>query len=182
MARAASYLPLATRRNESLIGAMRNCRTQRALCRGSHGKKKRYPMFWGAAYPRMLDCIVKPLARPYRPLSGEGFGNHGMRCVRIRAHDWVRIQIAGPCSRQRCTGPLRWGRSQTANSRWVSMMVLQKSAQPVATSNWLVLACFADPTKQQQVVLILVISLCMIVRQIAVYCPPQRASAKGNDL
>jgi hypothetical protein len=47
-----------------------------------------------------------------------------------------------------------------------------QSAQPVATSNWLVVACFADSTKQQQVILTLVISLCMIVRQIALYCPP----------
>jgi hypothetical protein len=36
--------------------------------------------------------------------------------------------------------------------------------------------------EQQQVVLTLVISLCMIVRDILLHRPPQRAFAKGNDL
>ena len=43
------------------------------------------------------------------------------------------------------------------------MIVPQKSAQPVATSRWLVVVCFADLTEQQHIVLTLVISLCMIV-------------------
>jgi hypothetical protein len=41
------------------------------------------------------------------------------------------------------------------------MIVPQKPAQPVATSDWLAVACFADPMEQQQVVFTLVISLCM---------------------
>jgi hypothetical protein len=62
------------------------------------------------------------------------------------------------------------------------MIVPQKSAQPVATSHWLVVVCFADPMEQQQVVLTLVISLYMIVRNIVLHRPPQRAFAKGNYL
>jgi hypothetical protein len=49
------------------------------------------------------------------------------------------------------------------------MIVPQKSTQPVATSHWLVVVCFADPMEQQQVVLTLVISLCMIVRDIVLH-------------
>jgi hypothetical protein len=59
------------------------------------------------------------------------------------------------------------------------MIVPQKSAQPVATSHWLVVVCFVDALEQQQVVLTLVISLCMIVRDILLHRPPQRAFAKG---
>jgi hypothetical protein len=62
------------------------------------------------------------------------------------------------------------------------MIVPQKSAQPVATSDWLVVVCFADSTEQQKVVLTLMISLGMIVRSIVLHRPPQRAFAKGNDL
>jgi hypothetical protein len=64
----------------------------------------------------------------------------------------------------------------------LEMIVPQKSAQPVARSHWLVVVYFGDPMEQQQVVLTLVISLCMIVRNIVLHRPPQRAFAKGNDL
>ena len=47
------------------------------------------------------------------------------------------------------------------NSRFLLMIAPQKPAQPVATSDWLAVACFADPMEQQQVVFTLVISLCM---------------------
>ena len=52
----------------------------------------------------------------------------------------------------------------------------------IAASDWLVVVRFVDPTEQQKVVLTLVISLCMIVRNIVLHRPPQRAFAKGNDL
>jgi hypothetical protein len=61
------------------------------------------------------------------------------------------------------------------------MIVPQKSAQPIAASHWLVAVCFVDSMEQQQVVLTLVLSLCMIVRNIVLHRPPQRAFAKGND-
>jgi hypothetical protein len=49
------------------------------------------------------------------------------------------------------------------------MIVPQKSAQPIAASHWLVVVRFVDPMEQQQVVLTLVISLCMIVSNIVVH-------------
>jgi hypothetical protein len=55
------------------------------------------------------------------------------------------------------------------------MIVPQKSAQPVATSHFLVVVCFADLMERQHVVLTLVISLCMIVRNIVPHSPPLRA-------
>jgi len=62
------------------------------------------------------------------------------------------------------------------------MIVPQKFAQPIATSHRLVVVRFVDPMEQQQVVLTLVISLCMIVRNIVLHRPPQGGFAKGNDL
>jgi len=49
------------------------------------------------------------------------------------------------------------------------MIVPQKSAQPIAASHWLVVVRFVDPMEQQQVVLTLVISLCMMVRNIVLH-------------
>src|ERR1700751_5223724 len=63
-----------------------------------------------------------------------------------------------------------------------SMIVPQKSAQPIATSHRLVAAGFRNLAEKQHVVLTLVISLSMIVRQIAVHRPPQGSFAKRNSL
>jgi hypothetical protein len=53
------------------------------------------------------------------------------------------------------------------------MIVPQKSAKPIATPHWLVVVRFVDAMEQQQVVLTLVISLCMIARNIVLHRPPQ---------
>jgi hypothetical protein len=62
------------------------------------------------------------------------------------------------------------------------MIVPQKSTQPIATSHRFVAAGFRNLTEKQHVVLTLVISLSMIVRQIVVHRPPQGSFAKGNNL
>jgi hypothetical protein len=69
-----------------------------------------------------------------------------------------------------------------SHSRCLLMIVLQKSTQPIQASHWHVVVRFVDSMEQQQVVLTLVISLCMIVRNIVLHRPPQGAFAKGNDL
>jgi hypothetical protein len=90
------------------------------------------------------------------PRSEERFENLSLRSVQIRAHEH---SIKSPVIHQ----PASMKHSRTANSRCFLMIVPQKSAQPVATSHWVVVVCFADPMEQQLVVLTLVISLCMIV-------------------
>jgi hypothetical protein len=62
------------------------------------------------------------------------------------------------------------------------MIAPQKSTQPIVTSHGLVAAGFRNLTEKQQAVLTLVISLGMIVRQIAVHRRPEGSFAKGNNL
>ena len=62
------------------------------------------------------------------------------------------------------------------------MIVPQKSTQPIATSHGLVAVGFRNLAEKQHVVLTLVISLSMIVRQIVVHRPPQGSFAAIESL
>jgi hypothetical protein len=71
---------------------------------------------------------------------------------------------------------------QMTRSRRFSMIVPQKSSQPIVTSHRFVAACVRDLPEEQYVVLTLMISLSVVMRHIVFHRPSHGSFAKGNDL